>query len=217
MFKPTKQKILAYAIFLGLGLILIQIPFTALVGAKARFNMFDFFAPIIGGFLGSIPGALSVLSIQLFNWAIHGFDISLPTLIRFLPILAATLYFSRKSFLQLAIAPICILAFLAHPEGRGAAVFTLYWFIPIAMYFLQNKFVLARALGATFTAHAVGGALWIWAFNMKSALWLSLLPIVWKERGLMALGITLGYLAFKWLLERDAVRAHLKLVITPHA
>lgn len=213
---PTdrKQKLIFGAVFVALGFGLMQIPFTALVGAQAHFTLFDFFGPIAGSFFGSLPGLATVFIMQLINWAFQGFHTDAATLIRILPTLAAVLYFAKKSRWQIVLPAICIAAFIIHPEGRGAAIFTLYWLIPIATYFVYDKWIFARALGATFTAHAVGGALWIWAFNMKSAIWISLIPVVWKERGLMALGITLAYLIFKKIFSLLAERGYIKLPAT---
>ena len=210
MSKFNWQKFLLLAFFIALGIGLMQVPFTALVGANAHFTLFDFFGPIIGGFLGSIPGMLTVLAMQLVNWGWHGFHTDTATLIRFLPTLFAVLYFAKKSKWMLAVPVVAMIAFWSHPEGRQAWYFALYWLIPIAMYFLHEKFVFARALGTTFTAHAVGGALWVWAFNLKAAFWIGLIPVVWKERGLMAIGLTLTYLAFnalfKWMSNQGWMR-----------
>jgi hypothetical protein len=211
MFSEKNQKYLFILAFVILGIVLMQIPFTALVGAKARFTMFDFFGPIVGGFLGSVTGLITVLAMQIANWAWHGFAVDAATIIRFFPMLAAVLYFSKKSKLLLAIPVIAMLAFWAHPEGRQAWPFALYWLIPIAMYFLHDRFNFARALGATFTAHAVGGALWIWTFNMKATIWMSLIPVVWKERGLMALGMVLAYVFFSALFSALAKQGWAKL------
>jgi hypothetical protein len=101
----------------------------------------------------------------------------------------------------LAVPVIAMIGFWAHPEGLKAWYYALYWLIPIAMYFLRDNFIFARALGTTFIAHAVGSVLWIWVFNMKAAIWISLIPVVWKERGLMALGITLTFIIFNYLLS----------------
>lgn len=202
MFKLSWQKFIFIAAFVVLGIILMQIPFTPLVGAKANFTFFDFYGPIISGFLGSIPGMLTVLAMQIINWAWHGFQTNAATIIRFFPMLFAVLYFSKKQKWTLAIPVVAMITFWAHPEGRQAWYFPVYWLIPIVAYFWHDKFVLARALGTTFAAHSVGGALWIWTFNTKAAVWLGVIfPVVWKERGLMAIGITLSYLAFNALFK----------------
>jgi len=60
--------------------------------------------------------------------------------------------------------------------------------------------LLARALGATFTAHSIGGAIWIWVFNLPAAVWVSLIPIVVIERGIFALGISASYILMNNIL-----------------
>lgn len=207
----NKQKILFTILFILVGFGLMQVPFTKLVGANVKFSLFDFYGPIVGSFLGSAFGLTAVLLMQLANWALHGFALDAGTIIRFFPMLFAVLYFARKSKWILLVPTFCLLAFWAHPEGRAAWYFALYWLIPIAMYFWRDRFVFARALGTTFTAHAVGGALWIWIFNMKASAWIGLIPIVWKERGLMAIGITLTYLLFNKLFQVSVNRGWLKL------
>ena len=68
-----------------------------------------------------------------------------------------------------------------------------------------------KSLGATFTAHSVGGAAWIWIFNLKAPVWNSLIPVVISERLLFAAGIAasfimtrevLAFLASKHLLPK---------------
>jgi hypothetical protein len=65
---------------------------------------------------------------------------------------------------------------------------------------LRDRFLLARALGATFSAHAVGGAAWIWTFSLPAAVWNSLIPVVVAERLLFALGIAASYVLVNNLL-----------------
>ena len=212
MQKERIKQFAFLALFIILGFLAMQVPFSKIIGSNLKFNLFDFYGPIVGGFVGSTIGAVIVLIMQLINWAWHGFTTDAATLIRFLPVLFSVLYFAHKSKWTLLVPTICMIAFWAHPEGRIAWTYTLYWFIPIAMYFLHEKFIFARALGATFTAHAVGGALWIWVFNMNASLWIGLIPIVWKERGLMAIGITLTFLLFNFILktinEKTAIKRY---------
>lgn len=204
MEKVRQKKIIFAAIFAMAGILLMQIPFTKIIGSNLKFSLFDFYGPIAGAFTGSVWGMLTVGAMQIGNWAYHGFQMDTATIIRFFPMLFAVLYFSKKTKLSLAVPALAMIAFWSHPEGRRAWYYALYWLIPIAAYFWHGKFILARALGATFTAHAVGGVLWIYAFNLKAAIWISLIPIVWKERGLMAFGITLTYLAANWALTKTA-------------
>ena len=195
------KKNIFITIFITIGLIAMQFKFTQIIGSNLKFSLFDFYGPIAGAFVGSVVGLVIVLGMQIINWMINGFAVDLGTLIRFLPMLLAVIYFSHKTKWILAVPTIAILAFWAHPEGRVAWYYALYWLIPIVMYFAYNKSLLARALGTTFTAHCVGSILFLYAFNLKSEVWLGLIPIVWKERVLMALGITLTFIAFNYALS----------------
>ena len=186
----TKKNVLFISIFVILGFIALQIPVAQLAGSKVKFTIYDAFAPVAGSFIGSIPGAIAVFLMQFFNFFVHGAHIEdAGTVIRFFPMLFAVLYFSKKGMVNLIIPALAIVAFIAHPIGRTVWYFALFWLIPIAAHFFRDRFLLARALGATFTAHAVGGALWIWVFALPAPVWNSLIMVVIAERLLFALGI----------------------------
>jgi hypothetical protein len=210
-----KNKIIFIALFIFIGIIVMQFKFTQIIGSNINFSLFDFYGPIVGGFMGSVFGLITVLAMQIINWAWHGFAVDAGTLIRFLPMLLAVIYFSKKTKWILIAPAFAMIAFWIHPEGRNAWYYALYWLIPIIMYFWHDKFILARALGTTFTAHCVGSILFLYVFNLKSAVWISLIPIVWKERGLMAVGITLTFVAFNYLLslvdKKIELHNHIKL------
>ena len=197
----TGRTVLFIAIFAVVGFAALQIPVTELAGSKAKFTVFDAFAPLAGAFIGSIPGVVAVFLMQIFNFLLHGAHIQdAGTIIRFFPMLFAVLYFAKKGRLNLVIPLIAMAAFVAHPIGREVWYFSLFWTIPIFAYFLRDRFLLARALGATFSAHAVGGALWIWTFSLPAAVWNSLIPVVVAERLLFALGIAASYVLLNNLL-----------------
>ena len=212
MKRNKKEQILFFTLFIALGLLAMRVPFSQIIGATdLRFNLFDFYGPIAGAFVG-IWGLLAVLGMQLINWGINGFSTELTSLLRIVPVLFAVLYFAPAFRKYTLIVPIlAMIAFWAHPEGRGAWVFALYWTIPLFAHFFAKRFVIARALGATFTQHSVGGALWIWATGMKSSIWLSLIPIVWRERVLMAIGITLTFMGMNYLLSLVRKKTSFKL------
>lgn len=197
----TKKQLLFIAIFAVLGFITLQIPVAQLEGSRAKFTVFDAFAPVAGSFIGTIPGVIAVLLMQLANFVIHGTYIQdIGTIIRFFPMLFAALYFAGSSKLNILVPLAAIAAFLAHPIGREVWYFTLFWTIPVVAYFLRDRFLLARALGATFSAHAVGGALWIWAFALPASVWDALIPVVAVERLLFTLGIAGSFLLVNNLL-----------------
>lgn len=197
----TKKKLLFIAIFAFVGFVALQVPVAQLAGSKAKFTVYDAFAPVAGSFIGSTLGIIAVFLMQFFNFLIHGAHIEdVGTIIRFFPTLFAVLYFAKKGKFNVIIPIIAIAAFIAHPIGREVWYFTLFWTIPIVAYFLRDRFLLARALGSTFTAHAVGGALWIWTFALPASVWNNLIPVVAAERLLFALGICGSFVAVNNLL-----------------
>lgn len=199
--KFNKNKLLFIGIFTIAGLMALQIPFTQLAGSKVNFTLFDFFGPIAGGFIGTIPGIIAVFLMQFINFLIHGANIvDAGTIIRFFPTLFAVFYFSRKSKFNLIVPAMAIILFNLHPIGRSAWVYSLFWLIPIFCFFGRDKFLLARSLGATFTAHSVGGVLWLYVFKLPSSVWISLIPITAMERVLFGLGIAAMYVIFNNLL-----------------
>ena len=196
MKKTTRNRLLFFLGFTTLGILALQVPLTQLARSSVKFTLFDAFGPIAGAFLGILPGAVAVLLMQGFHFVTQGANFSDPAaLIRLLPMIVAALYFSRKMPLNVIVPALAIVAFVAHPVGREVWYFSLFWTIPIICYFLQERWLLARALGATFMAHAVGGALWVWFVPLPAAVWVSLIPVVIMERLLFAAGIAGTYLA----------------------
>lgn len=193
----TKRDILFILIFAVLGFIALQVPVTQLVGSKAKFTLFDAFGPIAAGFIGVVPGVIAVFLMQFVNFLVHGAQVvDAGTVIRFFPMLFAAWYFGRKTRFDWIVPTLAIIAWNVNPIGRSVWYFSLYWLIPIVMYFFRERFLLARALGSTFSAHAVGGALWIWVFALPKAVWVGLIPVVALERALFAIGIALMYVVF---------------------
>lgn len=194
-----KEKLLSIILFTFLGLLALQIPFTRLLGSNVKFTLFDFFAPTLGAFLGTVPGVISVLSMQVINLILHGSKFDVGGIIRLFPTLFAVIYFSKKRTVNLIIPLLCIIAFNLNPIGRSAWQYSLFWLIPIAAHFYRKNLpagrqdLFVKSLGATFTTHAVGGALWIWTFGLSKQIWLALIPQVIIERTLMAAGITISY------------------------
>ncbi|MBI4049787.1 MAG: hypothetical protein HY395_03180 [Candidatus Doudnabacteria bacterium] len=200
----SRKKILFILLFVAFGVLALNIKLSNLAGSTATFTLFDSFAPISGAFLGTTWGVVSVIAMQFVNFLLHGsanFDAGFA--IRLIPTAFAVIYFSRNTKFNILIPLLAMIAFISHPIGRTVWVYSLLWLIPVITYFFSEKSLVARSLGATFTAHAVGGALWIWAFNLPREVWLSLIPVVIIERLLFAAGIAVSFLAVKKLLELD--------------
>ncbi|MBI4268489.1 hypothetical protein HY627_01485 [Candidatus Uhrbacteria bacterium] len=190
---PQKHAIFI-VLFAALGFGALQIPLAHLAGSKTAFTLFDAFAPVTGALLGMWTGIIAVAAMQIANFIVHGSTVlDAGTIIRFFPMLFAVAVFSKKSRLNLIVPFLAIAAFLAHPIGRMVWYFSLFWTIPLIAHHFRDRFLFARALGATFTAHAVGGALWIWAFALPASVWKSLIPVVITERSVFAVGICASY------------------------
>ncbi len=100
---------------------------------------------------------------------------------------------SRHWALHLVVPSLCMLLFIAHPVGMGAFPYAFYWFIPMILYTVRKEIFFLHALSSTFIAHGVGSVVWIWARPMTSGAWLALIPVVFVERFIFALGMTLIY------------------------
>jgi len=203
----TKKRLVFVAIFTALVFIGNKINFSPLIGAENQFfTLFQFFGPIAGGFLGSAFGVIAVLFAELIDFFVSGKNPALINILRLTPMLFAAYYFgSKKRNLSVIVPIIAIAAFVLHPVGRQVWFFSLFWTIPIIAKLLPQKYsgsVISKSLGATFTAHSVGGAIWIWTVPMTAAQWVALIPIVIYERTLFASGIAVSYIAFNALMDK---------------
>lgn len=221
MFKLMRSKLVFVLFFIVLGIVALQIPINTLAGSKVKFTLFDLLAPISGAFLGTPVGIISVLAMQFVNLVTHGFSgvntsspLTLIATLRFLPLLVGVWFFAKREWRLLFIPAAAIIVFNLHPIGRTVWFYSLFWIIPYLIWPLRDRFLIARSLGATMTAHAAGGAVWIWAFNLPANIWVSLIPVVILERTIFALGISasyiltnniLGYLSSKKLIPKVAM------------
>ena len=203
----TKKRLMFVALFTILVFVGNKINFSTLVGAENQFfTLFQFFGPIAGSFLGATFGIIAVVFAELIDFFVAGKEATLLNIIRLTPMLFAAYYFgSKKKNWGIAVPIIAILAFVLHPVGREVWFFTLFWTIPIIGKLLPQKYsnnILVKSYGATFTAHSVGGALWVWAVPMTAAQWIALIPIVIVERFLFGAGIAVSYVAFNAVLDK---------------
>lgn len=211
-----KRRAVFVLIFTIIGFCALQIPFNKLAGSKVSFTLFDLYAPIAGAFLGTWIGILSVFLMQAFNLLVHGFShIDKGSIIRLFPTLFGVWFFAKKEGKLLVIPALSIIAFNLHPIGRTVWFYSLFWLIPFLAWPLRDRFLLARSLGATFTAHAAGGVIWIWAFNLPAPIWISLIPVVVMERAIFALGISTSYVLMNNILAYVAKRRLLTVGFSP--
>lgn len=195
--KIKSEKLVALAVFVVLGIIALQIPVNNLAGSGARFTLFDLIAPTAGAFLGSWFGIVAVFLMGAFNLVFGGI-IDKGAIIRLFPVLFGVWFFARSTSsgqAKLLIVPVvAMISFNLNEVGRSVWYYSLFWTIPVLVYPVVKKSLVARALASTFVAHSVGGAVWIWAFNMPASVWQGLIPVVALERSIMALGICASYI-----------------------
>lgn len=202
--KELNKRLIFFVLFTLLGFAFLQVPFNKLAGSNVSFTLFDFLAPIAGAFLGPIYGVISVLGVEVTNNLIKQTPWTTGSIIRLFPTLFAVYYFATvdkkgSNNWILGVPFIAIFAFLAHPNGRQVPYYTLFWLIPLIAYRFRSNLWM-KSLGATFTAHSVGGMMWIWAFNLPVPVWQGLIPVVISERLLFATGIAVSFIVMKHTL-----------------
>jgi hypothetical protein len=192
------KKSIFFIIFVVLGTLALNVKLSQIAGSKVSFTLFDSLAPIAGQFLGSVGGVIAVLIMQINNLLLHG-NWDPANILRIIPTLFAVVYFSSGSKWNLVVPTIAIIFFILHPIGQTVWYYSAFWLIPILLYPHRNN-LLAKSLGATFSAHSVGGVLWLYFFNLPKEIWIGLIPIVIIERLLFASGITINYILINKLV-----------------
>ena len=157
----------------------------------------------LAGLFGGVSGSVALFLVRSCIALLFFKTLSFKFLAYYIPGLFAALYLAKPNALVRFFIPlVCMILFIAHPEGGRAWMYTLYWFIPMGVYFStmrSNTFV--KSLGSTFTAHAVGSVIWLYATNMGAAYWIGLIPVVAFERLLFASGTTVAYHCIVYLKE----------------
>lgn len=153
--------------------------------------------PLVGAFGGLMTSTLVFIA----GCLMHGLFGSFFTYLSYhIPGLFASAYWAHNHWsIRLAVPLMCMALFIAHPVGMYAAPYTLYWLIPVALYFMRTT-IFTQALGSTMTAHAVGSVLWIYTIPMSIEQWYGLIPVVAVERLLFATGMVVAHKALSWLL-----------------
>lgn len=177
----------------------------------AFFSAASIAVPLVGAFTG-MSGAIGIFGLGiLVRYVISG-NLPFIFLAYHIPGFCASAYFASSSFIVRLLLPLaCMAAFIAHPVGGAAWVYSLYWLIPIALYVMRKKSLFLTALGSTFTAHAVGSVIWLYANPMTAGAWLALIPVVLVERLVFASGMVVAYHAINFVKNCDYQSALHKL------
>jgi len=200
--KLNAKKMVFVLLFAFVALIAARLNFSSLMGAENQaFTLFQFIAPATGAFLGPVFGTLSIVIAQTANFVLLGKAPSLFSIARIFPLALAALYFGSKKRKFVALIPVaCMALFVLHPIGQQAWFYSLYWLIPIAAAFSDRLFL--KSLGSTFTAHAIGSIAFLYLLPSVPELWIALIPVVFVERILFALGISVSFVAFNSVLAK---------------
>lgn len=190
------NKYYSYSIRLILGLILLKLSYffkvNLILGShQAVLSGFSVVGPLVGLCGG---GAFSIALFALKS-LFSGFSSPwtlLSPVAWHLPSIFSSLYWvTNNRAIKLFLPLFCMALFIMHPIGLGAIEYSLFWLIPVAVYFIKTNNLFAHALASTFIAHAVGSVVWLYTFPMASEQWLSLIPVVIVERLLFAAGMVI--------------------------
>src|SRR3989338_1329003 len=108
--------------------------------------------------------------------------------------------YSEKIIINAVLVAIASIALVMSPALRN--MWIIIGFAAVMVLFNKFSSLSSKSLGATFTAHAVGGAMWNYLVPMTPAAWIALIPIVIFERLIFASGITISFIGINTLLDR---------------
>jgi len=169
-----------------------MVKFSFIVGSKLALFTGSSVAVPLAGLIGGAAGSVGVFLMRLCMYGMsatywHVFA-------HLVPGLCASLYWTtRHAALRLWLPLACMVAFIAHPIGREAFPYALYWLIPVFLYFKRSENLFFNSLASTFIAHAVGSVIWLYTVPMTASMWLALIPVVAVERLMYAAGMVSVY------------------------
>lgn len=147
--------------------------------------------PLSGAFGGIMGANLAFLMRQLMHLVFFK-TISLSFFALCIPGFFASIYWTSSNiFIRLILPLTCMALFVMHPVGGQAFIYSLYWLIPVVLYFVPQRSLFLTALGSTFIAHAVGSVIWCYTVPMTTGMWMALMSVVLYERLLFALGMVI--------------------------
>lgn len=169
-----------------------------IVGSSMAFFSGSSIAMPLVGALGGIMCSVMTFGLGCLVRGLTGSLFSAHYLAYHIPGLCGAAYFSGGVLIRLLLPISCMIAFIAHPTGSQAFLYTTYWLIPIVLYFVRHSSFFLHALASTFIAHAVGSVIWIYTVPMVWQDWMALMPVVAFERLLCATGMFVAYKIFNY-------------------
>lgn len=202
-----------FALFLALiFLILTQIKFSPILGTKMHFSLAVFLGPTFAKIFGNFLGTSIIIFAQVLGTLFGIFKLkSLADIFLFLPIIFGGIFFNKifKKEKKILILPsLSIFLFLLHPIGREVWFYSLFWTIPIILFFFKipklNLF--SNSLSSAFVDHSVGSVIYLYLLNIPAHFWIRAIPLTILERIFIGLGIS-----FCYSLEKIAIKQILKI------
>ena len=162
------------------------VPFNFIVGSKfAWFSCVTFALPALG-----YQYSLLYVIFYIFTKALCLKKLSALFFLCRLPLVFSTLALQRRDIkISVGVPLIAIILFCMHPVGNQVFYYSWYWFIPMILYWFVQDSLCARAVSASFIAHAVGSVIWLYVGNISAQTWIALIPLVAVERLLIAAGM----------------------------
>lgn len=164
-----------------------------ILGSSAGlFSMNNVYSPMVGVLSSSSVGALFYTLKALVKLLAFGGNPLLILALQF-PLACTALAWNRKDFMAASVI-LSIILFNLNPIGATAFCYSLLWLIPLAIARSNTNSNFLKALGATFTGHAIGSVAWLYfGPALTPAMWVGLIPVALFERVTFALGMTLCY------------------------
>lgn len=179
-FKGLKKTLLTTTGTVGLLLALRALPISPIIGSSfSFFSVADVLMPL-SGLLGMSYALVAVI----FRVAFRMIILKAPMYALFYHIpglCAAAVWYTESKIVQLVLPVICMAAFIAHPIGSQVPIYSMYWLIPVLLFFVRRN-IFFKALSSTFIAHAVGSVIWLYSFALPVETWRALIPVVAVER-----------------------------------
>lgn len=179
------QKI-ATLVSICIVLLIACVPFNFIVGSHfAWFSCATVSIPALG-----YHYSLLYVIFYIFTKALCLQKLSWLFLLKRLPLVCSTLALQRRDIkISVGVPAVAMILFCLHPVGWQACYYSWYWFIPMIIYWFVQDSLYARAVCASFVAHAIGSVIWLYTGTITAQTWMALIPLVAIERLLIALGI----------------------------
>ncbi|MGE0207035.1 MAG: hypothetical protein AB7R69_04255 [Candidatus Babeliales bacterium] len=176
------------------NLVLVALSFlkvNTIIGAPAAyFSLAILGGPLVGLYAGVSCAGVLYAARFLIKFFAYGLELS--PINMYIPTLCGAAYWSgNRLFFRLLLPLLCMVLFLVHPVGNQAWAYSLYWLIPVALYWFSQEYVVLHALANSFIMHAVGSVIWLYCVPMSAEHFMALIPVVLVERMIIALSMTI--------------------------